>query len=448
MPNENTIDDNGGCGSTLRHASSHRKSNKDLTDEERIAKRELKRHLKQLHRQQTIETRVRHAIVRRDPKGEEEARAELANLLLEQQQQHQNQESEETPIAAPPSAAQTVNESELERKCRTIVESTYHQLQIQLHRREPEQPQLVDIDAACGTSDDAATTARKNLCVKQTVKLLRNMTKGTLELSMFDNPHALRGYTRKKFIDRSMLVVSSLSKLTLPSSSSACNEHHHTPTDSAQSAAFFRARLIERLEGVKSVASIGCGPGCDAFGISVLLSCLPTPQRIERLVLLDWAMDQWRFIVQPLEDQIVPKYADSIDCGTCNVLKHVDDTENSRGVRLMTRDASSAAALGVGEGHCVDPDKLLSIDLFITSYLLSETRGKWSAFYDSLFHKARPGSLFLFTDPTAWQIHIWLSKYETELECHCWLDSSMNQPDLQVLEGRLGPAVLMAMKKA
>jgi hypothetical protein len=125
--------------------------------------------------------------------------------------------------------------------------------------------------------------------------------------------------------------------------------------------------------------------------------------------------------------------------------KKFSDTENAPAVQLMTIGACSLAQEQVDDNN---DDKLLSIDLFITSYLLSETRGKWHDFYESLFQKARPGSLFLFTDPTAWQIHIWLSKHQHELEGHCWLDSSMNRPDLQVLEGRLESGVLFAMKKS
>lgn len=438
MQNDNNIDDHGSGGGMLHHPS-HRKNNKDLTGDEKIAKRELKRHLKQLKQQTKLETRIRHAIVRRDPEVEEQTRAELAELLLRQLQQHQD--GVETPLT-PRSTAQTVDESELERKCRTIIESTYQQLQLKL--RDSEQEQQQDIDDACGTSDDSsnfATSTKKDLCLKQTVKLLRNMTKGTQELSMFDNQDALRGYTRHKFIERSMLVVSSLSKLILQSSSSA---PIHQPTDISQSS-FFRARLLDRLQGIKSVASIGCGPGCDAFGMSVLFSCFQTSKRLERLVLLDWAMDQWRFIVSPLEDHVVPKYADSIECGTCNVLKNLGDTENAQAVQLMTNDACSLAAQDESDDN---NSNLLSIDVFITSYLLSETHGKWHVFYESLFQKARPGSLFLFTDPTAWQIHMWLSKFKHELEGHCWLDSSMNRPDLQVLEGRLRAGVLLAMKRS
>jgi hypothetical protein len=441
MQHEKGIDDHRSGDGILQHPS-HRKCNKDLTEEERIANRELKRHLKQLAKQKKLETRVRHAIARRDPEVEEQARAELADLLLESQQ-HRCHAGEAS------FTAQTVDESELETECRTIIESTYHQLQLKLQKSEQEHQQGIDSDAR-GTSDDssviATTSTRKDVCLRQTVVLLRNMTKGTQELTMFDNQDALRGYTRQKFIERSMLVVSSLCKLFLQSSSAPT--HAHLTDTSTQQSAFFRVLLLDRLQGIKSVASIGCGPGCDAFGISVLFSCCPTPAtRVERIILLDWAMDQWSFIVKPLEELVVPQYADSIECGTCNVLKHLDDSENAQALHLMANGAHWAQHEQGGGDDDHDDMNMLSIDLFVTSYLLSETRGKWQAFYESLFRKARPGSLFLFSDPTAWQIHIWLSKYQSELEGHCWLDSSMNRPDLEVLEGRLGPGVLLAMKK-
>jgi hypothetical protein len=69
-----------------------------------------------------------------------------------------------------------------------------------------------------------------------------------------------------------------------------------------------------------------------------------------------------------------------------------------------------------------------------------------------------PGTAFLLTDPTAWQLHAFRRRYEfsTLKERHSnkphrqfhfvWLDSSMDRPELQVLEGRIGPAILMGIK--
>ena len=106
----------------------------------------------------------------------------------------------------------------------------------------------------------------------------------------------------------------------------------------------------------------------------------------------------------------------------------------------------------------------LNVDLILVSYLLSETRGKWHAFFDDVVDLVPVGTLFLFTDPTAWQMHSFRERYEFfsndkngsttngGVDCHgekqrrmnfVWLDSSIYRPEMQKLEGRNGPAVLL-----
>lgn len=42
--------------------------------------------------------------------------------------------------------------------------------------------------------------------------------------------------------------------------------------------------------------------------------------------------------------------------------------------------------------------------LFVLSYVLTETRGRWEAFVTALFEAAAPGALFLCAEPTNWQL--------------------------------------------
>jgi len=156
---------------------------------------------------------------------------------------------------------------------------------------------------------------------------------------------------------------------------------------------------------------------------------------LEQIVMLDWAMPQWEVIVNPISSILAPELAGSVLSGTCNVLGGIELSDDNR------------AAIR----HCS------TADIVVTSYLLSETRGRWYDFYDSVLdscctslatEEQKRGPLFLFTDPTAWQLHEWLNRYSSCLEGWCWLDSSMHNEDLQVLEGRVGPAVLLAMAKS
>jgi SAM-dependent methyltransferase len=86
------------------------------------------------------------------------------------------------------------------------------------------------------------------------------------------------------------------------------------------------------------------------------------------------------------------------------------------------------------------------VDFYLFSYVLTETRGKWEVFMRELVREAKPNALFYFAEPTPWQLHQ-VRLLLPDLD-YIWLDSSMNQlPNLQALEARLGPGVLLARKK-
>ena len=54
--------------------------------------------------------------------------------------------------------------------------------------------------------------------------------------------------------------------------------------------------------------------------------------------------------------------------------------------------------------------------------------------------------LLLISDPTAWQLHVFRTRYEHIID-FIWLDSSMYYPFLQDLETRVGPGTLMGIIK-
>ena len=157
---------------------------------------------------------------------------------------------------------------------------------------------------------------------------------------------------------------------------------------------------------------------------------------VDRIVFLDWTMDRWEFFLQPLTTILQEHhFIQSADLGHCDVLQPLSAEANATAHNLLMRCNSE------GEKCC-------DIDLFVTSYLLTETRGKWHAFYRDVIQMAKPGALFLFAEPKAWQLHTLIEQMKANNTMDfVWLDSSMHSPILQALEGRVGPAVLLGMKR-
>ena len=60
-------------------------------------------------------------------------------------------------------------------------------------------------------------------------------------------------------------------------------------------------------------------------------------------------------------------------------------------------------------------------------YILTETRGKWKEFVGEAWGKGSPGSLWLFVEPTVWQLHIVLKLFTENVQPdglprYWWLD--------------------------
>jgi len=328
--------------------------------------------------------------------------------------------------------------------------------------------------------------------LQESRRLLHQMTKGQQQLEEFRNPEALRGYARQKFIERASLVIRSCVRLqrAVPLLS-LDSEDHQQPTGVAPNV--IRA-MVERLERVRSVASVGCGPGCDAVGVVAFLQQHSSQHVLDRILFCDWAMTDWRpGMLDPVRQLLVEEHGlvRQVDLAICDVRASLWDQPPNRSHEQQhskgEEDATTLTSSSIGGSSEPSPDLIqlltttteelssngspnfslpssetiqhqrqLSVDLIVVSYLLSETRGKWHAFFDNLVELAPAGTLFLFSDPTAWQLHLFRERYEffesknddkdrqRRME-FCWLDSSMYRPELQVLEGRLSAAVLLGM---
>ena len=142
---------------------------------------------------------------------------------------------------------------------------------------------------------------------------------------------------------------------------------------------------------------------------------------------MDYVIREWQAILNPLQEILLEnKYVNTMQFEFCDVTESLLVETNDRAKQLLVSHRAGAM-------------------LFLISYLLTETRGKWEPFLRELIRLAQPGALFYFAEPTPWQLHV-VTKIE-DLQV-VWLDSSMNQPKVQVMDRRFGPAVLMGQKKA
>ena len=309
--------------------------------------------------------------------------------------------------------------------------------------------------------------------------LLQHMTKGTQTASMFNDNGALRGYARQKFHVRAALIIESFSKLSPEALASASFSTRHSE---------IMSQCWEKLGKIQRVCSIGCGPGNDVVGLIAFLQnyfnndkstgmrdtsneilndqCYDEKEYplLQEILLLDFAINNWKGAV--LEDLIpilVPHYVQKITCGTCDVTLSLLNDAQQLNSNLKEDGYHGYPSTG---GNDSIAKTIQNTDIFLTSYLLTETRNQWDRFFIELVQHAKVGALFYFAEPMPWQLHrlmrmtsssndidagslITHAVYPSPLhQLHfVWLDSSMQFPELQSLDGRVGgPAVLMAIK--
>lgn len=362
------------------------KANSQLSDAEKKAKKKLKFELKHQRKVQKLETRIKHAISRNDPIVEQSARQELDALLRKNDGfQHQVVQQEQA------STDEQYEES------MQLVRDIFHRLLSTWDEKER------------GKTEQN----------KRARDLLHHMTKGTQSPTMFQDVTALRGYTRQKFYSRAGLIVESLGKLS-PEQSSLSNQRDVIDA------------CWEKMCKINQICSIGCGPGCDAVGLLAFLRGYiqkrdgnPTSMHF---VLLDYAMEEWKdAVLDALESILTGSFASTVTLAPCDVTTSLD-----------------AHIWPLVE----------TTDIFLTSYLLTETRDKWDAYFIKLVDKAKEGAIFYFAEPLPWQLHrlIRMSAQDSDPSPlqklrFAWIDSSMNHPELQELDGRAGgPALLLALK--
>ena len=259
-------------------------------------------------------------------------------------------------------------------KGKAIIQTVYHQLQ---------------------AYDPSVGKEREYIC------LLKHMRKNTQEKSMFANTDALWGYTRSKFYDRSCIIVTSLAKL----------KEQDEP-------------WRDRFAAIRRACAFGSGPGNDAVGlVSFLQSYFSEEFYLDRMVLFDFCMEDWRKVTDPLCSISSPKDIRQMEACFCDVTKPLQSTENEAVVK-----------------ECGE------MDFYIINHVLTETHGLWDNFIVETIHMAKPGALFYFAEPRPWQLQHLIRLCGSQLS-FTWLDSSMDHPALQDLGRRVGPAILLGIKE-
>ncbi|KAL3807545.1 hypothetical protein ACHAXA_001129 [Cyclostephanos tholiformis] len=415
------------------------KSNKLLTPSERMAKKKLRNELKFHRRVNKLQTRIRHAIVRNDPVVQRSAMDELGDLLSgggggchysdgSGGLNCQRLQRIDTPSYRSASRPSNVNDdhddNDRERAALDGVLSVFRRLLSYVD----------DIDK------ERIRSERMNQ-IEKSRDLLWNMTKGTQSKFMFRDISALRGYARRKFHGRAALIIKSMNKLSPTSlEMAACSFNLRMDCNELQVLEDQRVIMTlcwGKLRDVERVCSLGCGPGNDAVGmISFLKHFFEGKGPVECVYMLDYYINEWRgAILDDLVDILVPEFAIRVDCEGCDVTNTMDDDTVER---------------------CMDSD------IFLLSYLLTETRNNWDRFLVQLVDLARVGALFYFAEPTPWQLHRLMricadgrsSSAASDMNYSSlsrlrfvWLDSSMHLPNMQKLDGRNGgPAILLGVK--
>mmetsp|Transcript_12395 Transcript_12395/g.17611 ORF Transcript_12395/g.17611 Transcript_12395/m.17611 type:complete len:461 (+) Transcript_12395:93-1475(+) len=440
-------------------APCHHVPNKNLTPSQKKAKRALKKQLKLQQKRIKLETRLRHALSRKDAKVEKETIRELELLdqttnktIASSGTSSEHQEQMELPVPPLPVKSNIIQispENNNNSPARRLVVNIYQKLQHQQHHM---------------LREDDGDEEKKQEQHERSIDLLRHMTKGTQERSMFCNTDALWGYTRQKFFERAVLVSSSFEKLHPKQQKE--NENILLEEKSKRDLAW------NRLCNVKNICSVGCGPGNDVVGVVAFLEQLREEQSdssvaatetcLNSAVLMDWAMAEWENIVNPLKSVLVPHYIRSMETCVADITDPLfQSTKNREAQGFILRESSRRnpryqrgkstmdglhVTLNETESETQSPQQESRFDLFLFSYILSEQRGLWHSFMKDLVGVAKQGALFYFSEPTPWQQHI-LCKTFHEVMDFIWLDSSMDFPLLQPLDNRVGPGVLLGMKR-
>ncbi|KAL3782121.1 hypothetical protein HJC23_005383 [Cyclotella cryptica] len=437
-------------------------TNTQLTSSQKQHKKNLKTELKFQRKVQKLESRIAHAISRKDVAVEQQARKDLDELLRSKTCDHYQSLSTRFPSSDNADGTGSNHVDVVQDAAIKEVTQIFRTLLTSIGKHDRKM-------AANGSTKEVQNSKARNL--------LQHMTKGTQTSDMFRDVAALRGYVRKKFHGRASLIIKSFSELSPEALQMACTKPIENMSVSdrlkSQNQRDIMSICYDKLSQIKRVCSIGCGPGNDVVGlISILRTMLSskmtkpeggadecsteiTEPQLTEVLLLDFAMKEWNeAALNDLIPILVPRYVKRISSEHCDVTMPLFSPCKGK-----SEEGSESE-----EGNNTSVAKFVqNTDIFLTSYLLTETRYSWDLFYVQLVQLAPVGALFYFAEPMAWQLHrlIRMSTQPSVARANCehidysplfqlkfvWIDSSMHYPELQQMDGRAGgPAVLLAIK--
>lgn len=220
-----------------------------------------------------------------------------------------------------------------------------------------------------------------------------------------------RGYSRQKFYERALLLCTSLMKIQYEEDTCVGSKVSSTTLRLSSPSFSFNYKLRNEIWGIlesgriKNAYSIGCGPGNDALGLLAFLQIINgrrnkletglkttsnsgqhnvhqdnirhssssddnTCVLLDRLVLMDWAIEEWNTVLDPFQSLLLKKknLVSSIERCFCDVTLPCLHHSNTKAKQLI----SSPRSTNDNERNC---------DIFMISYLVSETREKWEFFF-------------------------------------------------------------------
>jgi hypothetical protein len=462
----------GSAPGTMRN----KQPNSQLLPEAKMEKRKLKKEFKRRLKVEKLETRIRHSVRRKDSVVEAETRKELEELLKDAVGNGIKITSvslSECPKPAAPlpcgtNAAPCVFLSPEEQMAKDWFIKIFIKLLKYDNTASNKEQALED------SSDYHVKTSSATIRHVQTAharKLLRHMSKGTQTKEMLSNEVALWGYTRQKFVQRAELVLHALFQLHSNGTSRQQADNAKTGVNKDINNANHQSheRILERqrrvrdlmrlkMKGVKRACSVACGPGNDMIG---LLAYLHEEQKqenkpqnnskdaaiqqplLQSATCVDFAIEDWSRMLTPLETIVCPAYTSEFVTMFCDITRPL-----AQGEQQQSRETPSP----LEHQDFFSSETAAEMDIFLFSYILTETRHQWEEFVVKLVHTAKLGTLLYFAEPAPWQLHrllhiIEIETGETDFRLdHAWLDSSISFPEQQAMDRRMGPAVIMLIK--
>ena len=186
------------------------------------------------------------------------------------------------------------------------------------------------------------------------------------------------------------------------------------------------------------MVSVGCGPGNDLYGGTLALRNFVPSETPLVLVGCDYVVEKWRCMLEFVAQ-------------ACTQEVSLNDGNESASSSSVLASADITKALAAADNHALHQvlsERSAGSTVYIFSYILSETHGKWSAFVCELLAQATPGDIFLFSEAVAWQLHELIGMFPNWIKGkdYFWLDSSYDVPEMQDLMNREGPGVVAVVK--